>query len=97
MTTGTFEPSDDNKYGYHNSNYEATSRRVTKSKMYEDLSTVCIIPTPTGMVHSKFVQYFSGMMRPMNQMFHVHFESGKEVGQAYSDAIEMILSNNFFK
>lgn len=84
-------------YGYHNSNYEATSKRVKKSKMYEDLSTVCIIPTPTGMVHAKFVQYFSGMMRPMNQLFHVHFESGKEVGQAYSDAIEMILSNDFLK
>lgn len=84
-------------YGYHSSNYEATSQRIKKSKMYEDLSTVCVIPTPTGQLSTKFVQYFSGMMRPMNQKFHVHFEEKKEVGQAYTDAIEMILNNPVLK
>lgn len=84
-------------YGYHNSNYEATEKRITKSKMYEDLSTVCVIPTPTGQLSTKFVQYFSGMIRPMNQKFHVHFEERKEVGQAYTDSIEAILNNPFLK
>jgi hypothetical protein len=80
-------------FGYHQSNYQATEQRVKKSRMYEDLSTVCVIPTPTGMLPAKFVQYFSSLIRPMNQKFHVHFESFKEVGAAYTDALEMILNS----
>jgi hypothetical protein len=77
--------------GFHNSNPE-TRKRIEKSKSYQDLSTICIVPT-RGMIHAKVVQNWLGLMAPMNQKFTRHFAIGMEVGAAYSEAIEMILQN----
>lgn len=81
-----------NTQGYHNTNPE-TINRLTKGKGYQDLSTICIIPTPSGMIPAKVVQSWLGMMTPMNQKFIRMFAIGMEVGDAYSQTIESILAH----
>lgn len=86
---------DYNERGYHNTNTE-TLDRLDKAKMYEDLSTVCIIPS-LGLIHAKVVQNWMMMMSPMNQRFARIFAVGLEVGEAYNKTIEMILDHPSFK
>ena len=80
----------DNK-GIHNaSDYAA---RLDKSKSYRDLSTVIICPT-RGLIPARIVQSWQGLMRPMNQkVVGPIFMQGMEVGEAYNQAIKMILEN----
>lgn len=78
--------------GYHNSNIEATKKRIEKSKSYQDLSTICIIPC-FNQLPTKAVQSWMSMLTPMNQKFFRIWAMNMEVGQAYSETIEMILSN----
>lgn len=80
-----------NYEGFHNTNPE-TSARISKSKSYQDLSTICIVPCHTG-IPPKIVQSWRGMMTPMNQKFIMIMVENMEVGQAYSETIEMILAN----
>ena len=63
-----------------------------KSQIYQDLSTICIIPT-RGVIPAKVVQSWWGLMTPMNQKFIRTFVIGMEVGAAYTQAIEQILAN----
>lgn len=77
--------------GYHNSNPE-TQARLKQAKSYKDQSTICIIPT-RGMIPAKIVQSWWGLMSPMNQKFIRIFMVGMEVGEAYQNAIEQILSH----
>lgn len=80
----------DNK-GIHNASDYAS--RLEKSKAYRDLSTVIICPT-RGVIPARIVQSWQGMMRPMNQkVIGPIFMSGMEVGEAYNEAIKMILEN----
>lgn len=81
----------ENLHGYHNTNAE-TQKRLLRGKIYQDLSTVCIVPT-RGMISAKVTQSWMGMMMPMNQKFTRIFMIGLEVGEAYSSAIEFILSD----
>ncbi len=82
-----FEPSSE---GYHNlADHES---RLRKAKTYQDLSTICIIPT-LGSIPAKVVQNWMGLMSPMNQKFMRVFAIGMEVGAAYTSTIESILSH----
>ncbi len=65
---------------------------IDKSATYQDLSTICIIPT-RGVVPAKVVQSWWSLMIPMNQKFIRTFVIGMEVGAAYTQAIEQILAN----
>jgi hypothetical protein len=65
---------------------------LDKSQTYQDLSTICIIPT-RGVVPAKVVQSWWGLMVPMNQKFIRTFVIGMEVGAAYTQAIEQIIAN----
>lgn len=80
-----------NLAGYHNSNPE-TAARLSKSKSYQDLSTICIVPCVGG-IPPKIVQAWNGMMKPMNQKFIMIMVENMEVGAAYSHTIETILAN----
>lgn len=84
---------DSNIGGIHNSDLKAATDRLTKEKTYQDLSTICIIPT-RGLVHATVLQTWLNMMVPMNQKFMRMFIIGMEVGAAYNSAIEMILGND---
>lgn len=66
--------------------------RLEKSKIYKDLSTVCIVPT-RGQIDYRVVQNWWGIMSPMNHKFMRMFVSGMEVGAAYNSAIEQILAH----
>lgn len=80
----------DNK-GIHNASDYA--KRLDKSKSYRDLSTVIICPT-RGMIPARIVQSWQGLARPMNQkVIGPIFMEGMEVGEAYNEAIKMILES----
>ncbi len=77
--------------GIHNaSDYAA---RLEKHKSYRDLSTIIICPT-RGLIPARIVQSWQGLIRPMNQkVIGPIFIEGMEVGEAYNQAIKMILEN----
>lgn len=79
--------------GFHNNNPEDTLDRLGKSKNYQNQSTICLIPSPTGYVHTKVAQNMMGLYTPMNQPFTRIFLNNMEVGEAYSNAIDMILQH----
>ena len=78
--------------GRHNDNLEASIGRLIRGSTYKDLSTVCIIPT-RGVIPAKVVQYWLGLMTPMNQKFIRLFIEKMEVGDAYNTGIQTILDN----
>lgn len=78
--------------GIHNSDLGVAQDRLIKGASYKDVSTICIVPT-RGLISSRVVQSWMGLMAPMNQKFTRIFVEGMEVGEAYNSAIEMILAN----
>jgi len=81
----------ENLQGFHNTNPE-TMDRLVRGNSYRDISTVCVVPT-RGVITAKVVQSWMGLMSPMNQKFTRIFMIGMEVGEAYTSAIQLILSN----
>ncbi len=78
--------------GQHNTRKNTISR-LEKGRTYQDLSTIIICPT-RGNIPAKVVQSWMGLMRPMNQLvIGPMFAIGLEVGEAYNNMIEQILSN----
>ncbi len=77
--------------GIHNTSAE-TNERLRTGRSYEDLSTVCVIPT-RGVIPARAVENWMGLMQPMNHPFVRMFVSGMEVGAAYSLAVETILGH----
>lgn len=76
--------------GFHNT--EDSVGRLTKGRTYDDLSTVCVIPT-RGMISARVVEAWWAMMVPMNQKFTRVIVKGMEVGDAYNAAVELILNH----
>jgi hypothetical protein len=82
--------------GFHNSNLDAARSRLSKSRSYQDLSTIWITPVPSDppMVSARIVfQSWMNLMTPMNQPVFRLPVFGLEVGAAYNFAIEQILAN----
>jgi hypothetical protein len=77
--------------GYHNTDPQ-TIQRLTKGRTYQDLSTICVVPT-RGMIPARVVESWMGLMSAMNQKFTRVFVAGMEVGDAYNAAIELILNH----
>lgn len=78
--------------GFHNSDLEQAQKRLKKGKGYRDLSTVCVVPT-RGLIPARVVESWMGLMTPMNNAFIRIFVSGMEVGEAYNQAVELILAH----
>lgn len=78
--------------GFHNSNLSQTVSRLEKGSGYRDLSTICVIPT-RGVIPAKVCTALWNLSSPMNGKFFKFCVEGKEVGQAYQEAVEMILAN----
>ena len=76
--------------GRHNSS--DFEERLKTARLYEDQSTICVIPT-RGYIHAKVVQNWLGLMTPMNQKFTRMTMIGLEVGEAYEQAIDAILKH----
>lgn len=75
--------------GFHNNGDSA--QRVKDKGLYQDQSTICLIPT-RGVISARVVQSWWNLMAPMNQRFIRMFVVKMEVGSAYSTAIEQILN-----
>lgn len=78
--------------GKHNTDFDASVARLIKGGSYKDLSTVCVIPT-RGVIPAKVCTALWNLQSPMNGKFYKFTVEGKEVGQAYNEAVEMILNN----
>lgn len=76
--------------GLHNTTDAA--KRLKKSRSYEDLSTICVIPT-RGLIQPRVVEAWWSLMTPMNQKFTRLIVKGMEVGDAYNAAIELVLAH----
>jgi len=78
--------------GRHNSTIELQLDRLKKLRNYEDLSTVCVIPT-RGQIPDRVCMALWNLMSPMNQKFYKICIGRKEVGEAYNGVVEEILAN----
>lgn len=74
-------------------NIGESAKRIEAQGLFKDCSTVCVIPSPNGLIPARVVQNWMGMIVPMNQKFTRMFMIGMEVGVAYQTAIETILAN----
>lgn len=81
--------------GKHNLNLEESIKRIDKSKMYRDNSTIIVCPT-RGMFPTRVVQSWMKLMRPMNQtVAGPIFAESMKVDDAYESLFEYILSNDY--
>lgn len=78
--------------GFHNSDLEKAQKRLREGRQYEDLSTICVVPT-RGVISARVVENWMGLLTPMNNAFVRLFVSGMEVGDAYNSAVETILGH----
>lgn len=79
-------------FGVHNSNLDATRKRLERESSYKDLSTIVVIPC-IGTVPVKVVASWWSMIFPPNQKVVRFFPTAMEVGAAYSQCIEAVLDN----
>lgn len=80
--------------GYHNQHFDATRERLLKGGSYKDLSTVWVTPVRDGNLSVRVVSSFVGLQRPMNQpCVGPVFIANMEIGDAYNQAVEMILAD----
>lgn len=77
--------------GKHNSDMEATHERLLREGAYKNMSCVVLIPA-FGQVPTKVIASWWNMYFPPNQAVHKIFAIGMEVGEAFSQSIEMILN-----
>jgi len=84
-----------NDCGIHNSNLENSTIRLNKTKLYDNISTIIVVPTRGGpSLTPRWVTCLNNLMKPMNQqIFGPMFLSGMEVGVAYNEAIQSIFNN----
>jgi len=80
--------------GEHNADLGKTTQRLSKSKSYQDQRAICLTPTPNGYLHTKVVHSMRSIMVPMNQGLLPLYLNNMEVGEAYSNAIEMIINSS---
>lgn len=78
--------------GNHNKHVGLTVKRLEKSAAYKDLSTIVIIPA-LGMLPTKVAASLMNLYSPPNQKRVVLWALGQEVGEAYSNTIQMVLDN----
>lgn len=78
--------------GSNNANMERARGRLIRGSTYQDLSTVCLIPT-RGMIPATVVQSWMSLATPMNQKFTRIFLQQMEVGEAYNAGVEMVLNH----
>lgn len=78
--------------GSHNTDLAKATERLKQGKQYQDLSTICIVPT-RGVIPATVVESWMGLMSPMNNKFIRLFVAGMEVGDAYEKAIELVLDH----
>jgi hypothetical protein len=79
-------------YGKHNQMMDEALKRLDVSGVYKDLSTIIIIPS-LGAIPPKVVSSWLNLMNPPNQKVFRLFAMGMEVGEAFSQTIQNVLSH----
>lgn len=82
--------------GLNNSAIEAATERLLAGRQYKDMSILCVIPT-RGVIPARVVESWWSLMTPMNNRFHRMIISGMEVGDAYQQAVDLLLTNEYLK
>lgn len=80
--------------GHNNADLDAAIARLRRGGTYRDVSTVCVIPTPSGMISTKVATAIWSLVTPMNQKFTKFTVENMEVGDAYQQAVAMILDSS---
>lgn len=78
--------------GYHNSNLDATIRRVNATSSWKKLDTIMLIPAG-GSIPTKVAMALWNLYAPPNNNFFRMACVGMEVGEAFSTAIQNILDH----
>lgn len=78
--------------GRHNANLERTSADILRRGIWKKQRIVTIIPAG-GMMPTKAAIALRNLMFPPNQAMHLIAALGMEVGEAYSQTIDMILAH----
>lgn len=76
--------------GWHNTHESV--KKVEEDFAYKNLSTIWIIPS-RGSIPAKAVQSWMNIIPPMNQRMVRVFVLGAEIGAAYEDAVNLILTS----
>jgi len=82
--------------GRHNDDLDGSIARLVHGKSYKNLSTIWVTPIPGDppMMHAKvYFDSWANLMTPMNQPVYRLPIFNREVGDAYNQAIETILSH----
>ena len=85
-----------NDEGISNKDLDTATKRLLKGKQYKDLSTLCVIPT-RGMIPARCVESWWSLWNPMNNRFQRMIITGMEVGDAYQQAVELLLNHPILK
>jgi hypothetical protein len=78
--------------GFHNRDLRSARKRIEAGKVYRDASTVIVVPT-RGTVPARVVQSWWDLMAPMNNRLVRMFIEKMEVGDAYEQAVSVILDH----
>ena len=78
--------------GHHNTNMDGTIHRLTAEGVYKDQSVIMIIPA-LNTVATKAASSWLNLMSPPNGKFVRLFAQNMEVGEAYDQTIQQILSH----
>lgn len=79
-------------YGKHNQLLDESIRRIEKSGVYKDLSTIILVPS-LGTISAKCVASWWNLITPPNQKCFRLWPLGMEVGEAYSTCVANILAH----
>ncbi len=79
-------------YGKHNEMLEESIKRIEYQGSYKDLSTIVLVPG-FGTMPTKCVASWMNMFSPPNGKLYRMWAIGMEVGEAFSQSIEAILSH----
>ena len=79
--------------GVNNQNLEESIKKVEKSGIYKDLSTVIVCPT-RGIFPTRVVQSWMKLQKPLNQqVYGPIFGEGLKVDQAYNELIKYVVNH----
>lgn len=79
-------------HGSHNESIESSFKRITEGGSWKSQRVVVIIPSAYDIPAKVALTHWSLMFPPNQPVFRI-LALGQEVGEAYSDAIEMVLEH----
>ena len=78
--------------GRHNAHIEGSARRIEQGGSWKKQRIVVIMPS-ANLIHAKIYLAHTSLIYPPNQAVYRVLALGKEVGQAFSDAIANVLAH----